>query len=147
MSAEENKALVRRVYEEFTNQKNLDVLDQGLVVDYVHHDPALPPEMQRGRDNYKQGIGAFHAAFPDLWITCEDQVAEADKVVSRWTVSGTQDGEFMGIPASGNRVSFSMITISRIEGGRIAESWVNFDALGMMQQLSVIPAPEQPAEA
>lgn len=142
MSAEQNKDLVRRVYDEVVNQRNLDALDEALVLDYVHHDPALPPEIQRGRDNYKQGMGGFHAAFPDLHIACEDQVAEGDRVVSRWMVSGTQEGELMGVPPSGNRAKFSMITISRVEGGKIAESWVSFDAMGMMQQIGAVPAPE-----
>lgn len=82
MTAEENKALVRRVFEEQSGQ-SLHFVDEVLVPNYVHHDPSLPPDMQRGRDNYRNGTAMFYSAFPDLTCTIEDQIAEGDKVVTR----------------------------------------------------------------
>jgi predicted ester cyclase len=83
----------------------------------------------------------FRSAFPDLRIIIEDQVAEGDKVVTRWRGSGTHQGDLFGIAPTGNRVSLVGITINRIEGGKVAEEWQIFDALGMMQQLGAIPSP------
>jgi predicted ester cyclase len=85
----------------------------------------------------------FRTAFPDLHGTIEDQIAEGDKVVMRMTYRGTHQGELMGIPATGKPVTMTFISINRIAEGKIAEGWVNFDALGMMQQLGVIPVPGQ----
>ena len=113
MSSESNKALAQR-YLEAVNAGHLDQLDDIFVSDYVHHDPSLPPDVQRGLDNYKRGIGAFFVAFPDLHGTAEDTVAEGDRVVVRLTWKGTHRGDLMGIPASGRPVSFSMIEILRI---------------------------------
>lgn len=85
----------------------------------------------------------FRTAFPDLYGTIEDLIAEGDKVVTRITYRGTHQGEFMGIPPTGRPVTMTFTGINRIAGGKIAEGWVNFDALGMMQQLGVIPTPGQ----
>ena len=138
----ENKALVRRFFAAI-EQGNAATLDEVMVEDYVHHDLSLPPEMQRGREAYKQGIGMLHAAFPDWQVAVEDLVAEGDEVAVRVTVRGTHRGELMGVPPSGNTVDFGLIGSLRIADGRIAEGWVTFDALGMMQQIGAIPAPEQ----
>jgi steroid delta-isomerase-like uncharacterized protein len=140
MSAEHNKATVRRFLEEYTPT----VVDDLLVSDYVHHDPAFPPEMQRGRDSYKQINSIFLAAFPDLAVSVDDILAEGDEVAARWTWSGTHQGEMMGLPPTGKRVSATGTSFHRLASGQIAESWINFDALGMMQQLGAIPAPGQP---
>jgi len=85
----------------------------------------------------------FRSAFPDVHFSVEDQVVEGDKVVTRWRGSGTHQGNLMGIPPTGNRVSFVGITINRLEDGKVAEEWQIFDALGMMQQLGAIPSPEE----
>ena len=110
------------------------------VPDYVHHDHGLPPEMQGSRDAYKQVTAMFHTGFPDIKITVEDLVAEGEKVVARWTWRGTRQGEFQGIPPTGKQVTGSGISIHRLASGKLAEAWVNFDALGILQQLGVIPA-------
>ena len=138
MSPQENKALVRRVFEELNGQ-SLHVVDEVMVPDYVHHDPALPPEAQHGRDNYRGGVAMFYSAFPDLTCTIRDQIAEGDKVVTRLSWKGTHRGELMGIPATGKEVNFDMIAIHRIVDAKVVEGWVNFDAMGMMQQLGVGP--------
>jgi predicted ester cyclase len=85
----------------------------------------------------------FLTAFPDLHFTVEDMIAEGDKVVARITMSGTQQGAFMGIPPTGKHVAFTAIDINRIAGGKSVEHWWEMDALGLMQQLGVVPAPGQ----
>lgn len=142
MSAEENKAIVRREIEEIFNRGNLDEANEIYAPDYVGHDPSSPEEV-RGIKEAKQYAAAYREAFPDLEATTEDQIAEGDKVASRYTFRGTHQGELMGIASSGNRVEVTGMVISRIEGGKIAEDWSNYDALGLMQQLGVIPEPGQ----
>lgn len=115
------------------------MVDQLFVPDYIHHDPGLPPELQSGRDAYKQLVTVFRTGFPDIKVTVEDMVAEEEKVVARWSWRGTNQGEFQGIPPTGKQVTGSGISIHRIAEGKIAEAWVNFDTLGMLQQLGVIP--------
>jgi steroid delta-isomerase-like uncharacterized protein len=136
MSTEQNKALVHRFFEEFSTT----IVDELYVADYIHHDPGLPPEMQRGRDAYKQLVTMFRTGFPDIKVTVEDLVAEGEKVVARWTWRGTNQGEFQGMPPTGKQVTGSGISIHRLASGKFAEAWVNFDTLGMLQQLGVIPA-------
>lgn len=85
----------------------------------------------------------YRSAYPDTHFTVEDQIAEGDKVVTRWTGRGTHQGELMGVAPTGNEVTVRGIEIDRIVGGRIEETWVNYDTSGMMQQLGVVP----PAEA
>lgn len=100
-----------------------------------------------GPESARQLAAAFRSAFPDLHTTFDDAVAEGDKVAYRWTASGTHEGELMGIPPTGNRMTITGTAIARISGGKIEEGWQNFDALGRMQQLGVIPSPEQSEEA
>jgi len=140
MSTEENKALVREVVEEVFNKKNLAVADRAYARDYVGYDPATP-EPIRGPEGVKKDISAYHAAFPDLRFTIEDQIAEGDRVVSRFRCTGTHRGELMGISPTGKRAEVTGISIVRIAGGRIAEEWNAWDALGLMQQLGAVPPP------
>jgi steroid delta-isomerase-like uncharacterized protein len=140
--SEENKALVRRVFEEVINQGNLDLVDEVYAPDYAYHEPGIP-ELPPGPEGFKQLASMYRSAFPDVHITVEDIIAEGDKVVARFTARGTHQGELMGIPPSGNRIEVSGININRISGGKIAEEWENFDALGLMQQLGAIPSPEE----
>ena len=142
MSVEENKALLRRVFEEGWNVGNLDLFDETDSPEYVLHDPSAPEDV-RGVEGAKQFASMYLRAFPDLRFTIEEQVAEGDKVVTRWTSSATHQGELMGIPATGNRTGVSGITISRISEGKLVEDWNNWDTLGLMRQLGVIPEPEQ----
>ena len=147
MSAEENKAIVRREVEELYNPDgDLDAVDEIFAPNYILHDPSLP-KGGRGPNSARQLAAAFRNAFPDLHTTFDGAVAEGDKVAYRWTASGTHEGELMGIPPSGNRMRITGTAIARISGGKIEEGWQNFDALGMMQQLGAIPSPEQSEEA
>ncbi len=134
-----NKALARRLVEEAFNQGRLDVTEELVASDYVGHDPSLPEEV-RGPAGVKEVIAGYRAAFPDIQVTIEDQIAEGDLVVTRWRATGTHQGELMGMPATGKQATVTGITIDLIADGRIVESWDNWDTLGMMQQLGAIPA-------
>jgi len=135
--SEENKALARRWADIFA-QGNLDLVDEIYASDFVGHDPAMP-EDTRGVEGAREFYGMYLSAFPDGEVTIEDQLAEGDKVTTRWTGRGTHQGDLMGVPPSGNRVEVPGITISRIEGGKIVEEWNNYDALGMMQAIGAVP--------
>ena len=137
MSTEENKALARRVLEEMFNKGNLDAADELLASDYVDHDPAMPEDI-RGPEGFKQYVGAFRSAFSDLHVEIEDQIAEEDKVVTRWTGTGTHNGEFVGIVPTGNRVTLPGMEIVRISGGKLAEGWEGYDSMNLMRQLGVV---------
>jgi steroid delta-isomerase-like uncharacterized protein len=141
VSAEENKAIARRADEELFDRGNLDVADELFAPNFVYHDPASGEDW-RGPESVKQFAAMMRVAFPDLRYTVEDQIAEGDKVATRYTANGTHQGELMGIAPTGNRVEITGISITRIEDGKIEEIWENYDTLGMMQQLGVIPSPE-----
>jgi steroid delta-isomerase-like uncharacterized protein len=140
--SEENKILSRRVVEEVLVAGNLDVVDEIVSEDYVHHDPAMPEE-GHGRESFKEFASMYRSAFPDVHVEIEDMIAEGDRVATRWVASGTHEGELMGISPTGNRVTVVGNTIERIAEGQIAETWDNYDALGMMQQLGVIPSTQE----
>ena len=141
MSTEGNKALVRRVYEAAWNQGNRAVVDAVYAPHYVHPDPL--PGYGPGLTDLKPGIEGIRRVFPDVHIAIEDQMAEGDKVASRWTMRGTHRGELLGIPPTGKPATFTGLVITRLSAGRIAEEWENFDQLGLLQQLDVIPTPGQ----
>lgn len=138
MSTEQNKAIVRRAFEEGTSQGNLCIFDELLAPNYVNH--SLP---EPGGESLKQAIRLFRAGFPDLRVTIEDQIAEGDKVVTRGYSTGTHIAELQGIPPTGRQVKVPFINITRVENGKMMESWVQSDMLGMMQQLGAIPTPAQ----
>src|SRR5712692_1179231 len=141
MSTEANKALAHRFFEEFWNQKNLAVADELMAAHHVDHTPGSPPGLPPGPAGFKQFGSAYFAAFPDLRTTVEDQVAEGDKVVTRWTSHGTNTGSLFGMPATNKSANITGITINHFVGGKSVETWTNFDMLGMLQQLGVAPMP------
>ena len=138
--SEENKASVRRLYEEFVNRDDQSVVNELVAEDCVDHNPP-GPDIASGREGLIQVFAMFRSAFPDMTATINDQVAEGDKVVTRLTITGTHQGEFMGIPATGKSFSIEAIDIFRIEDGQIVERWGEADNMGMMQQLGVVPMP------
>jgi steroid delta-isomerase-like uncharacterized protein len=140
MATEQDKALIRRFIEELFNQGNLSLADEILAPNFVEHEQ-LPPGIPNDREGVKVLTGMLRSAFPDFKATIEDLLADGDKVVIRMTWSGTQKGEFMGIPATGKRMSIGVIDIIRIANGKATEHWGQMDAMGMMQQLGAIPAP------
>ena len=137
---EENKAIARREYEEIWNQGKLDVADEILDASYAPR--GLGVELPPGPEGFKPFVSMYRSAFPDIHFTIEDQIAEGDKVVLRWTARATHKGELMGIPATGKQIEVTGIDITQHVGGKIVASWNNWDALGMMEQLGVVPPME-----
>jgi len=139
--SEENKALARRSWEVVT-EASLDTLKDALAEVYAHdfilHEAG---EDIVGIEGLTQFVSMMRSAFPNLHITLEDDMAEGDKVVTRWIGQGTHQGELMGIAPTGNQVTMTGITIHRIEDTKIAEEWSNWDALGLMQQIGAAPSP------
>jgi steroid delta-isomerase-like uncharacterized protein len=136
---DENKLIARRVIEEIFGAGRIELADELVTMDCVAHDPALP-EPVRGPEGLKQAATGYRAGFPDLRMKVEDQCAEGKLVCTRWTATGTHSGEFWGTAPTGKQATVTGITVDRIEDGRIAESWTNWDALGLMQQLGMVPA-------
>ena len=139
MSTEENKALVRRAYDAL-NQGNWEVVYEAFSPDLVLHNASTT---MQGLDAYKQFLSTFFTAFPDARFTLEDVIAEGDTVVVRQTWRGTHTGNFRGIPPTGKQVSGMGIIITRNVNGKAVELWSNFDDLGLLQQLGVVPLPGQ----
>jgi steroid delta-isomerase-like uncharacterized protein len=139
-SAEENEALVRR-FLEIAAGGDPAALREVIREDYIQHSPGVP----QGLAGVQQFFAGFFAAFPDMRLTAEDILAAGDRAVLRWTMRGTQRGEFFGIPTTGKPVEIGGIDIWRVEGGKFAEHWDAMDTLGMLQQLGAIPLPGQAA--
>jgi predicted ester cyclase len=137
---EENKTLSRRFIEGYV-RGDTHIVDELLAPDFVFYDPSSTTGEVRSED-MKASIEWIHSAFPDTQVAIEDQVAEGDKVVSRYTVSGTHQGEIMGAAPTGKLVTHTGHQTDRISGGKIAESWTNWDALGLLREIDAIPSPE-----
>jgi len=140
MTTEQNKALVRKLIEEVFNHGNMGAIEELFSPDFVESEE-LPPGMPAGREGVKQMVVMLHSAFPDFKATVEDILAEGDKVVVRQTWSGTQKGEWMGVPPTGRHVSIGVIDIIKMVDGKFVEHWGQMDSMGMMMQLGAIPAP------
>jgi predicted ester cyclase len=137
MSSEQNKAIVRRLLEE-PWKGDLRVIDELVDRKYVGYDPSLP-EPLRGPEGFKENISTYRAAYSDARITVDDQIAEGDKVATRWTGRGKHDGDLMGIGPTGKQVTVSGLTLSRLANGKVVEEYTNWDTFGMMQRLGVVP--------
>ena len=141
MSIEENKALARRELQEiFAAKGNLGAAEEIYAPNYVSHQPAGDEDL-RGPAAIKQFAAGVREAFPDLEITIEDQIAEGDKVLTRFRTRGTHQGELWGIPPTGRVVEITNMSMCRIEGGKMVEEWPAPDRLSMMQQLGVMDQP------
>jgi steroid delta-isomerase-like uncharacterized protein len=138
MSAEQNKAIVRRFVEAVLNQRNLTLLDEVIHQDHVEHN--APPGVEPGIEGMRSGLQRFFAAFPDFHSTIEQQIAEGDRVVTHYTNRGTHQGDLFGIPPSDKAVAYTTMDVIRIENGKIAERWSIDDNLTRFQQLGLIPA-------
>ena len=136
MSTEQNKQLFRQLVEEIFNRGNMGAADNFMAPNFIEREE-LPPGIPRDREGVKQMTLMFRSAFPDFKVTIDDLIAEGDKVVSRTTWSGTQKGEFMGIPPTGKQISIGVIDILRVVDGKFVEHWGQMDSAGMMQQLGV----------
>ena len=137
-SAENNKAIVQRFIEEVWNKGNLAVIDELCAANFVDYGPAST-DVTRGLDSLKQSVTMYRTAFPDLQLTVEDMVAVGDKVVTRWTARSTHKGDFMGIAPTNKQTTVTGISIDRIAGGKIEETWEAWDRMALMQQLGVAP--------
>lgn len=146
MKLEEMKAFVRRLYEELWGGGDLSVIDECIARDYVNHqrviDPHLSPAASAveicGVEMFRTLVRAWRAGFPNVRTTVEDQIAEGDKVVTRWISHGTQTGAWNQIRASGRAVIVEGISIDRIADGRVVETWTNWDLLGLLEQIGAV---------
>jgi steroid delta-isomerase-like uncharacterized protein len=136
MSTQENKAIARRLLEDIWNNGSLNVVDEIFTTNFVRHGPVLEGEVS-GREAVKKLVTMFRNAFPDLRTSAEDQVAEGNLVVTRWTARGTHRGELMGIAPSGKQIRIAGALIDRLAGGKIEAEWAYYDAMDMMKQLGV----------
>jgi steroid delta-isomerase-like uncharacterized protein len=135
----ENEALARRFFEELCNQRNGAVADEIVSAEYVSHGPQAPPA--EGPEGVRARIAVYQDALEGYWDVQEILSAEEDRVVVRWIGRGTHTGELMGIPATGATIACDATTIFRITGGKIAEEWTVWDALGLLQQVGAVPVP------
>ena len=133
MSSEENKAAEERLVAEVWNRHNPQAVDEFVAPDVVMNNSVLA--LGNGREGYKRALEMVFAAFPDVQLTIEDLIAEGDLVAERWTMRGTQQGEFMGMPATNNQLTLTGIDIYRYSGGKRVEAWGHADVAGMMKQL------------
>jgi steroid delta-isomerase-like uncharacterized protein len=138
----DNAKVLERINEEAFNRGDVDTLDELVADDFVEHDPM--PGMSPDREGLKAMIRGLHAAFPDFHTEVEDRIVAGDKVVERWCSTGTQEGEFMGIPPTNRHVEVHGMDISRLADGRLVEHWTQLDMMSMVQQLGIMQA-EMPA--
>jgi steroid delta-isomerase-like uncharacterized protein len=142
VSAEENKAVIRRWIEAY-NERDLEAEADVLAPGFVAHVPAAPGPLE-GLEAWRRFSGPFAEAFRDLRLTVEDVVSDGEKVAARVAFRGTHRGEeFQGIPPSGKEVAFTSMEFNRVVGGKVEEHWVELDLLGLMQQLGAVPSPEE----
>jgi steroid delta-isomerase-like uncharacterized protein len=128
---EQNKTVVRNWFEQGWNQQNPDVIDKYFAANYVNYSLGT-----NNIDEWKELVNSFLITFPDIHIKVDDQIAEGDKVVTLWTVVATHQGDYMGIPATGKKVTYTGIAFSRhAHDGKYVEDWDYWDALGLLQQL------------
>ena len=134
-----NKEVIQAFLEDVINEGRLERADDLVKEDFVELDPL--PGQEQGREGLKAVIHQLRTAFPDMHWVVKEMVAESDKVVTRFVWTGTQRGEFLGIPATGRSVEVKGVVIDRLEDGKMADSRILMDTFGLMQQLGVIPAP------
>jgi len=137
MALDENRVLVRAYYEAVYNRRGLDRLDAFLAPDFV----SAGPGGRMDRDAHATALAASLTAMPDLRLTVEEQIAEGDAVVTRWSATGTQLGPLFGIPPTGRRVTATAIHVHHVRDGRIVDQWEQFDTLGVLGQLGLVPRP------
>lgn len=140
MSAENNKQVVTRWYQDVLTDGNLGLIDELFAPTYTHHEEIVPGGWPRGSAGAQAIAHTYRTASNDIRYTIEDQLVEGSKVVTRWTAHGTHTGSFLGAPGSGKQYTISGISIERIENGKIAETWSNWDLMGLMVQLGLVPA-------
>ena len=133
----DNKTVIRRFIEEILNEGRFEQLEELVLEDFVELDP-LPGQAQ-GREGLREVVRQMRGAFPDMHWVVEEMVGEADKVCTRFTWTGTQHGPFLGLPVTGRCVTVRGVVIDRLSAGKMADSRILMDTLGMMEQLGVRP--------
>jgi len=141
--SEKNKTVLRRYVEEIWNEGRFDQFDEYIAHDLAGHIVAEGGPQTLDPETMQQRIVAVRRAFPDFSLVADDEMAVDDKVIARWTMSGTHQGEFLGIPATGRKAAWTGISIFRLNGDKIVEFWTQMDAVGLMRQLGAIPAMAQ----
>ena len=138
MPAEEDMATVRRFVEEVINQGNLELTDELVTSDHVNHDPTAPVTGE-GPQGIKEPIGTYRSAFPDLRFEIGEMFASGDgRVAHRWIMTGTHEGEMMGVEPTGRRVEVMGVEINHVRDGRISASYTVSDAASLMRQLGAL---------
>ncbi len=140
---EANKDLARRFFHAAWNEGDMQKIDELTNPAALDHS-TVKGKTETGSDSFKQIVSMFRGAMPDIYLTIEDEIAEGDRVVHRWTLRGTHTGEILGVPPTGKQVAFTGTTIVRIDDGKIVERWANVDELDLLQQLGVVPLLGQP---
>ena len=140
MSPEANKAISRRWVEEVFSNGNLAVADEIVAPNHVNSGPAALPGLPNGPEGGIMIVTFWRTAFPDLHFTIDEQIAESDTVMTRWTATGTQTGELAFMPPTGKSTTVTGVLIDTFANGVIAHTWAIFDQFGLMQQLGLIPA-------
>jgi len=138
--SEQNKTVVRRLFDELWNKGNLQVADEIFAPTYQHHDDSTP-DLGKGPESEKKRVNLYRNAFHDLRLNMEDLIADGEIVVARWSCRGVHKGELNGIAPTGKQVAITGVTIVHFTNGKIVEGFVNWDALGLMRQLGVVPEP------
>src|SRR4029450_2033607 len=141
-----NLTIIERFVEELWNGRNLDVADEIFATSCITHQlRSGSPITSAPRDpeTIKQHVLEWLNAFPDLTFSVEQMVADGDRVASQMTMQGTQSGTWMGIAPTGKQISIQMMTIHRIEAGKMVKDWVLVDSLGLFQQLGLVPEREK----
>ncbi len=136
--SEHNKMLVRRAIEEVWNKGNLTAIEEFVARDFVIH-TSTPGSDVHGPEGAWRFVATMREAFPDIHLTIEDQIAEGDRVVTRWTARATHTGPFQGMPPTGRQVRMAATDVDRIVNGKVVECWSQMDDLSLMQQLGVVP--------
>jgi ketosteroid isomerase-like protein len=146
MSTEQNKTTASRWFLDIITHGQLAVADEIFAVNHIIHDPHAPPGgWPNGPEGMKMVASVFGGGFSDWDITLEDQIAEGDKVATRWIASARHTGSLQGMPPTGKAVRVTGVNVTRFAEGKIAESWSNFDMLTLLQQLGASATPEQGA--
>jgi steroid delta-isomerase-like uncharacterized protein len=140
MSIQTNKQAVRRFFDEAWNQGKLGVVDELVDAKVVGHDPSRLPGIPDSPEGIKMTIQAYRGAFPDLHFTVDDIIGEGEEVTARFTATGTNTGPLMGRPATGKQTTVTGIVVDRFDHGKIVEAWLNWDQLGQLRQLGLLPS-------
>lgn len=135
---ESNKRVMRRAFEGLMDRGDVEIVDELFASDFAGHDTSGGTF---GREEFRGGVVAMLSAFSDRQVVIADQIVNGDKVATRWEATGVHSGDFNGIPATGRHVSMTGISIDRIAGGKVVESWEVTDDAGLLRQLGVLPSP------